>query len=144
MVTLVEQLMAHPAFDLSNPNKVYALLGTFIKNPYGFHAASGKGYQLIVDVILKLEKINPTLASIVTEKFNGWEKFDSKRQQLMLGHLEFLSTYALTDDVRNMAKKGLGKRSPESPLPRQHMFFGDKTPNSLTVVKDEEQSCCYS
>ncbi|KTC90311.1 DUF3458 domain-containing protein [Fluoribacter dumoffii] len=144
VVTLLEQLMAHPAFDLSNPNKVYALLGTFIKNPYGFHAASGKGYQLIVDVILKLEKINPTLASIVTEKFNGWEKFDSKRQQLMLGHLEFLSTYALTDDVRNMAKKGLGKRSPESPLPRQHMFFGDKTPNSITVVKDEEQSCCYS
>ena len=61
VVKQVEQLMLHPSFDLSNPNKVKALLGTFIKNPYGFHDLSGKGYQLIVDTILKLEKINKKL-----------------------------------------------------------------------------------
>ncbi|KTD68253.1 aminopeptidase [Legionella steelei] len=107
VVKLVEQLTSHRAFDLSNPNKVYALLGTFIKNPYGFHAISGKGYQLIVDVILKLEKINPTLAANLAEKFNDWDKYDEKKQQLMLSHLEFLSTNATTADVRNMTKKGI-------------------------------------
>lgn len=105
-VAQVTRLLLHPAFDLSNPNKVNALLGTFIKNPYGFHASSGKGYQLIVDVILQLEKINPTLAAILTEKFNSWDKYDQKRQQLMFSQLEYLSIYAVTDDVRNMAKMG--------------------------------------
>ncbi len=105
VVKLVEQLLLHPAFDLSNPNKVNALLGTFIKNPYGFHVISGEGYQLIVDVILKLEKINPTLAASLTEKFNGWDKYDEKRQKLMLSQLEFINTHAITADVRNMAKQ---------------------------------------
>ncbi|CAM3022643.1 aminopeptidase [Legionella steigerwaltii] len=143
VVKLVEQLMVHPAFDLSNPNKVYALLGTFIKNPYGFHAISGKGYQLIVDVILKLEKINPTLAARVTEEFNGWDKYDEKRQQLMLTQLEFMSANATTDDVRNMAKKGLDKRKLEPPLPIQQMFFG--LPNLTNIAaSDKEEEKAYS
>ncbi|KTD41311.1 aminopeptidase N [Legionella parisiensis] len=115
VVNLVKQLMLHPAFDLSNPNKVNALLGTFINNPYGFHSISGKGYQLIVDAILKLEKINPTLAANLTEKFNSWDKYDEKRQKLMLSQLEFMSTNALSADVRNMAKKGLEKRKFDRP-----------------------------
>lgn len=144
VVKLVEQLMQHPAFDLSNPNKVYALLGTFIKNPYGFHAASGKGYQLIVDVILKLEKINPTLAARVAEEFNGWEKYDKKRQQMMLSQLEFMSIHATTDDVRNMAKKGLDKRKADPPIPIQHMFFCPSTSaNSGVLDKEEEKTCSY-
>lgn len=144
VVKLVEQLMQHPAFDLSNPNKVYALLGTFIKNPYGFHANSGKGYQLIVDVILKLEKINPTLAARVAEEFNGWEKYDKKRQQMMLSQLEFMSINATTDDVRNMAKKGLDKRKADPPIPIQHMFFCPSTPANPGTLNKEEEEKTYS
>lgn len=111
VVNLVKQLMLHSSFDLSNPNKVNALFGTFIKNPYGFHSISGKGYKLIVDAILKLEKINPTLAANLTEQFSSWDKYDEKRQKLMLSQLEFISTNAVSSDVRNTAKKGLGKGS---------------------------------
>ncbi|AWN74304.1 aminopeptidase N [Legionella anisa] len=144
VVNLVKQLMLHPAFDLSNPNKVNALLGTFIKNPYGFHSISGKGYQLIVDAILKLEKINPTVAANLTEKFNGWDKYDEKRQKLMLSQLEFMSTNAATADVRNMAKKGLEKRKLELPLLMQQMFFGTLSlADSETPDKKDEKTYSF-
>ncbi|MCE0723763.1 aminopeptidase N [Legionella resiliens] len=145
VVELVKQLMLHPAFDLSNPNKVNALLGTFIKNPYGFHSISGKGYQLIVDAILKLEKINPTLAANLTEKFNSWDKYDEKRQKLMLSQLEFMSTNAATADVRNMAKKELEKRKLDRPLLMQQMFFGtlSLTDSEILDKKEEKTYSCY-
>ncbi|HHF7375554.1 aminopeptidase N [Legionella bozemanae] len=142
VVNLVKQLMLHPAFDLSNPNKVNALLGTFIKNPYGFHSISGKGYQLIVDAILKLEKINPTLAANLTEKFNNWDKYDEKRQKLMLSQLEFISTHAASADVRSMAKKGLEKRTLDLPLLMQQMFFASPT-DATNLNKDEEKTYSY-
>ncbi|ARB91264.1 aminopeptidase N [Legionella longbeachae] len=138
----VTQLMSHPAFDLSNPNKVNALLGTFIKNPYGFHASSGEGYQLIVDVILQLEKINPTLAANLTEKFNNWDKYNEKRQKLILHQLEFLSAHALTTDVRNMAKKGLDKKGKlEPPLPITQFFFSSSSLINLPI--EEEKTYSY-
>ncbi|KTC93208.1 aminopeptidase N [Legionella cincinnatiensis] len=137
VVQHVTQLMLHPAFDLSNPNKINALLGAFIKNPYGFHASSGEGYRLIVDVILQLEKINPTLAANLTEKFNSWDKYDEKRQKLMLSQLEFLNTHAITPDVRNMAKKGLDKKGKlDPPVSLKQFFF---SPSSLVDLPTEEE-----
>ena len=109
VVQNVEKLIHHPAFDLSNPNKVNALLGTFIKNPYGFHAASGEGYKLVALFILELEKINPTLAANLTEKFNTWQQYDTKRQELMIACLVQINSKSTTPDVGNMAKKGLEK-----------------------------------
>ncbi|WP_454780750.1 aminopeptidase N [Legionella sp. WA2022007384] len=141
VVRSVEQLMLHPAFDLSNPNKVIALLGTFIKNPYGFHTLSGEGYQLVANAILQVEKINPTLAANLTEKFNSWDKFDLKRQKLMVNQLEFINTHAITADVKNMSKKGLDKRKLDPPLPIQQMFFEPFSKvESTTLVKDVEKT----
>lgn len=115
VVQQVEKLMHHPAIDLSNPNKVNALLGTFIKNPYGFHATSGEGYKLVASFILQLEKTNPTLAANLTEKFNTWDKYDKKRQQLMLDSLQYISAKSVTPDVSNTAKKGLEKAKTNLP-----------------------------
>jgi aminopeptidase N len=42
-----QELLAHPAFDLHNPNKVYALLNTFGNNHVRFHAADGSGYRFL-------------------------------------------------------------------------------------------------
>lgn len=109
VVDKVRKLIQHPAFDLSNPNKIYALLGVFIKNIYGFHALSGEGYKLVADIILQLEKINPTLAANLTEKFSSWDKFDKQRQNLMRNNLKYIYEQATTPEVRNMAGKGLGE-----------------------------------
>ena len=146
VVQHVEKLMHHPAIDLSNPNKVYALLGTFIKNPYGFHAASGEGYKLVASFILQLERTNPTLAANLTEKFNYWDKYDKKRQQLMLESLQNISAKSVTPDVSAMAKKGLEKA--KANLPSQSLaelinwtFLAPASPkpeSGLAAPKEDE------
>ena len=44
----VKALMAHEAYDGTNPNRVRALLSTFAAaNPAAFHALDGSGYGFI-------------------------------------------------------------------------------------------------
>jgi aminopeptidase N len=77
----VRELMRHPAFDLKNPNKVYALVRSFCgANPRHFHAADGSGYALAADVIIELQAINPQVASRLARSFDRWRQFDAVRQ----------------------------------------------------------------
>ena len=77
----VRELMRHPAFDLKNPNKVYALVRSFCgANPRHFHAADGNGYALAADVIIELQAINPQVASRLARSFDRWRQFDAARQ----------------------------------------------------------------
>ena len=80
-VARVRELMRHPAFDLKNPNKVYALMRSFCAaNPRHFHAADGSGYALAADVIIELQAINPQVASRLARSFDRWRQFDAVRQ----------------------------------------------------------------
>jgi aminopeptidase N len=77
----VRALMRHPAFDLKNPNKVYALVRAFCgANPRHFHALNGSGYQLAADVIIELQSMNPQVASRLARSFDRWRQFDAVRQ----------------------------------------------------------------
>ena len=80
-VTRVRELMAHAAFDIKNPNKVYALVRAFCAaNPRHFHAADGEGYRLAADVILELQAINPQVAARIARAFDRWRQYDELRQ----------------------------------------------------------------
>lgn len=105
----VSQLLQHPGFNLASPNKVYALLGTFIKNPYGFHNDSGEGYSLVANAIIDLDKINLTIAANLCNSFITREKYDEKRQQMMRSNLERIHTNAKSNDVKNVTQRGLDK-----------------------------------
>jgi hypothetical protein len=75
----VRALMQHPAFDLKNPNKVYALVRAFCgANPRHFHAQDGSGYQLAADVIIELQAMNPQVASRIARSFDRWRQFDAR------------------------------------------------------------------
>jgi hypothetical protein len=71
------ELLAHPAFDLHNPNKVYALLNTFGNNHVRFHAADGSGYRFLAAQIGALDRLNPQVAARLARRFDRWRKFDS-------------------------------------------------------------------
>lgn len=59
----VEALMAHPDFSLKNPNRVRALVGAFANmNLAHFHRDDGRGYQLVGDVVQKVDQINPLVS----------------------------------------------------------------------------------
>jgi aminopeptidase N len=110
----ISALMNHPAFDLSNPNKVYALLNPFIKNPYGFHNVSGDGYKLLANVIIQLDSMNPSVAARLAEKFNSWDKYDLTRQRMMYDQLLLLDHEVQSVSVKDVVKKGLEKGKPEN------------------------------
>jgi aminopeptidase N len=84
----VKRLMAHAAFNIKNPNKVYALIGGFRANSVRFHAADGSGYAFLADQIIALDAINPQVASRMARGFDRWRKFDARRQAHAKASLE--------------------------------------------------------
>jgi aminopeptidase N len=105
----VRELMRHPAFDLKNPNRVYALIRGFTgANPRAFHAADGAGYALAADVIVELQAINPQVASRVARSFDRWRAFDPARQAHARAALErILATEGLAKDVAEVVGNAL-------------------------------------
>lgn len=105
----VSNLLKHSAFDIKNPNKVRALVGSFASlNPLCFHASDGKGYQFLADIVLKIDKFNPQVAARLIEPLIRWRKFDIKRQGLMKASLEAVANHpALSKDVGEIVEKSL-------------------------------------
>ncbi|MDP5241083.1 aminopeptidase N [Uliginosibacterium sp. 31-16] len=105
----VRALMTHEAFDIRNPNKVYALVRAFCAaNPKHFHAADGSGYKLAADVILQLDPLNPQVASRIARCFDRWKKFDSTRQVQARTQLERIHAQeGLSSDVAEVVGKAL-------------------------------------
>ncbi|HET6719216.1 MAG TPA: aminopeptidase N, partial [Rhodocyclaceae bacterium] len=105
----VRELMAHPAFDLKNPNKVYALLRAFIAaNPKHFHAADGSGYRLAADAALMLDAINPQVAARLVRGFDRWRRLDAGRQVLARSELERIRSHAaISPDVAEIVGNAL-------------------------------------
>ncbi|WP_295004323.1 aminopeptidase N [uncultured Dechloromonas sp.] len=96
----VKALTAHPAFDATNPNKIYALIRNFGANLVRFNAADGSGYAFIAERILDLHDKNPQVASRLARCFDRWKKFDSGRQQHARQALERLRDHpGLSRDV---------------------------------------------
>jgi len=76
----VRRLTGHSAFDIRNPNKVYALIRGFCANQVRFHAADGLGYAFAAEKIIELDPINPQVAARVARAFDRWRRFDAARQ----------------------------------------------------------------
>ena len=87
-VSRVQELTSHPAFTLKNPNKVYALLGSFGGNQVNFHAADGSGYELMVGQAMALDAINPQVASRMVRNFERYKRYEPARRALMRTALE--------------------------------------------------------
>ncbi|MDO8332717.1 MAG: aminopeptidase N [Pseudomonas sp.] len=105
----VQQLMTHPAFTLSNPNKVRALIGAFAgQNLINFHAADGSGYRFLAEQVISLNASNPQIASRQLAPLTRWRKYDAPRQALMKAELErILASGELSSDVYEVVSKSL-------------------------------------
>jgi aminopeptidase N len=105
----VERLAAHPAFTLSNPNRLRALVNMFAGNQWAFHDASGRGYTFLADTIIAADKLNPQIAARMVPPLGRWGRFDEQRAALMRAELErILATPGLSRDVYEQASKSLG------------------------------------
>lgn len=99
VLQLVTKLLDHSSFNLNNPNRVRALIGSFVMhNPNAFHSIDGSGYRFLVDMLIKLNNINPQVAARLVEALIRFSRYDNQRQTLMKRGLERLA------DVENLSK----------------------------------------
>ena len=106
----VVALFEHADFQLSNPNRVRALIGGFaMRNPVAFHRSDGAGYAWLADRVIQLNATNPQIAARLLGPLSQWRRFDSPRQQQMRAQLQrILASERLSPDVYEVASKGLG------------------------------------
>jgi aminopeptidase N len=105
----VKKLLGHEAFDIKNPNKVYALIGAFgHQNLFHFHAANGEGYAFLAEIVQQLDVLNPQVAARMIQPLIQWRRYDKKRQELMRGQLEIISKNKnISNDVYELVSKSL-------------------------------------
>ena len=105
----VQRLTAHPAFDIKNPNKIYALIRAFVAaNHVRFHAADGGGYEFAAEQIVRIDKLIPQVAARVARAFDRWRKFDAGRQAHAKAALEKIrDSEGLSRDVGEIVGKAL-------------------------------------
>ncbi len=105
----VEKLLEHPLFDMRNPNKVRALVGSFaLRNPLHFHAADGSGYAFLAERVLWLNERNPQVASRMVRPLMNWRHYEARRSTLMKAQLERIQAHpGLSADVYEIVSKSL-------------------------------------
>ncbi|MEE9493669.1 MAG: aminopeptidase N [Gammaproteobacteria bacterium] len=105
----VKKLMQHPAFSITNPNKVRAVIGRFCHgNTINFHRIDGSGYRFLSDQVIKLDALNPQIAARLVGALIRWRRFDPTRQSLMQAELTRIQkTEKLSKDVYEIVTKGL-------------------------------------
>ncbi len=102
-------LTRHPAFDWKNPNRFRAVIGALSANHAGFHHASGSGYRLLADWLLKLDPLNPQTAARMSTAFETWPRYDAARAALVQAELaRMAATPALSRDLAEMVDRMRG------------------------------------
>jgi len=105
----IKDLFDHPDFSYSNPNRLRSLVGSLgMVNAKAFHDPSGEGYHILLNALIKVDKINPQTAARLAIPLGRWERLEPKRQKLMKDCLEILrDTPGLSKDVGEIVSKSL-------------------------------------
>ncbi|MGR3396127.1 aminopeptidase N [Pseudooceanicola nanhaiensis] len=99
----VARLTEHPAFTMKNPNRFRAVFGAFAMNQAGFHHASGDGYRLMGDWLIRLDRLNPQTTARMCSAFQTWRRYDADRQDMIRDTLRrIISVDGLSRDTAEM------------------------------------------
>jgi aminopeptidase N len=108
----VRRLQTHPAFAMTNPNRVRALVGSFaLANPTQFNRADGAGFALAAETVLALDRTNPQVAARLMTAFGSWRRLEPVRRAAAESALRrILATPGLSRDVTDIAGRSLANR----------------------------------
>ncbi len=103
----VKELTTHELFDFTNPNKVRSLFNSFAnENPYLFN--SKDGYRFVSDAVIKLDMLNPMIASRLAKSLIWWKKLEPKLWKLLKSELIRISKINnLSNDLSEIINKSL-------------------------------------
>lgn len=107
-LAVVQQLLEHPAFSITNPNKVRSVIGAFCQgNPLQFHQPDGSGYTFLAEQILRLDQINPQVTARLATPLTRWKKHEPGRRELMRLTLEKIAANNLSGNLNEIVGKTL-------------------------------------
>jgi aminopeptidase N len=108
-VEIVHALLSHPKFSLKNPNRVRALIGSFVHgNPTGFNRLDGAGYELLASCALEIDGFNPHMAARLLGAFESWQSLEPIRKARAKETLSRLASAKLSTDSYEIVAKTLG------------------------------------
>lgn len=103
---LTQRLTQHPDFDMKNPNRFRSVIGGLTANHAGFHHASGAGYNLLADWLIKLDSVNPQTAARMSTAFEAWPRYDAGRRAHACAALDrVLAAKGLSRNLSEMAQR---------------------------------------
>ena len=107
----VKRLTSHPAFSMSNPNRVRALIGTFaMANQTQSNRPDGAGYDFIVGAVLTLDPKNPQVAARLLSALKSWRVLEPARRALAEAALRRVAAApSLSRDVSDIVQRALAE-----------------------------------
>ena len=105
----LEDIEGMDLFDIKNPNRTRSLYAYFARgNLEFFHHRSGKGYEFIAERIMKLDEINPRIASSLAGAFQRYARLPQENKSMMKIELEkILGLKKLSKDTYEIVSKTL-------------------------------------
>jgi len=104
----VLRLARDPVFDGGNPNRLRSLYGAFAANLVRFHAPDGRGYRLIADEVLRIDRFNNLTAASLAKAFQHYPRLDPQRKTAMREQLERMArTPGISTGVREVVENTL-------------------------------------
>jgi aminopeptidase N len=106
----VTMLQQHAAFSFDNPNRLRSLIGSFsTANPTGFNRVDGAGYELLADLVLRVDRQNPQTAARLLTAMRSWQSLESGRKAKARDALSRIAQDRnLSADVRDIVDRTLG------------------------------------
>ena len=105
----VRQLMAHPDFNIKNPNRARSVIFSFCSaNPGGFHRLDAAGYVFWAERVIEVDSINPQVAARLARALDRWKRLVEPYRSAAREALVRVSAKAdLSNDVREVVDRAL-------------------------------------
>ena len=105
----VRQLMAHPDFNIRNPNRARSVIFAYCSgNPGAFHRADAAGYVFWSERVLEIDTFNPQLAARLARAMDRWKKLaEPYRSAAQVAIQRVAAKTDLSNDVREVVTRAL-------------------------------------
>jgi aminopeptidase N len=109
VLPLVKQLMKHPDFKASNPNRFRSLVFSYCSaNPAAFHRLDAAGYVFWGEQVLTLDASNPQVAARLARALERWKKLAEPYKSAARTAIERVAAKNnLSRDVREVVTRAL-------------------------------------
>ena len=105
----VRQLMAHPDFNLRNPNRARSVVFSYCSgNPGGFHRPDAAGYVFWSERVMELDASNPQVAARLARAMDRWKRLAEPYRSAACEALKRVAAKSdLSNDVREVIERAL-------------------------------------